>query len=267
MTNENTNASRCVLASGCDNAGDPKYCNKLCEYFVGMHGASGSGGRVSAANIPSDYRLETVRTMPTRDLTVKIGGNTPTLANVLDAYSDSFKREFDASDDRVKSLYLWSRSPGTGKTTTAAALANTYLITHYIGSLQHDRQVLQRPVLFVDVNQLQTDYNQFNRPRVPESVAEPAAQRYYRTIEQAKVVPFAILDDVGIRDSTDGFRADLHSIINARVTNQLATVYTSNLPISELTMVFGEQRLADRIKDMTLEIEFTGGSHRGMRNK
>jgi len=263
MTNEKT----CVLASACKLAGNSTHCNSRCSSFVSLHGASGSGGRVAAAGIPNDYRMDTIKTMPTRDSTVKIGANTPTLSNVLDSYVDSFKRQFEASGERVKSLYLWSRSPGTGKTTTAASLANTYLIKHYIGSLAHDRQVLQRPVLFVDVNQLQTDYNQFNRPRVPDAVAEPAAQRYYRTIEQAKVVPFAILDDVGIRDSTDGFRADLHSVINARVTNQLATVYTSNLPISELTMVFGEARLADRIRDMTMEIEFLGGSNRGMRNK
>jgi len=264
MTNEKT----CVLASACKLAGNPTHCTSRCSSFVSLHGASGSGGRVAAAGIPNDYRMDTIKTMPTRDSTVKIGANTPNLANVLDSYADSFKRQFEASGERVKSLYLWSRSPGTGKTTTAASLANTYLIKHYIGSLAHDRQVLQRPVLFVDVNQLQTDYNQFNRPRVPDSVAEPAAQRYYRTIEQAKVVPFVILDDVGVRENvTDGFRGDLHSIINARVTNQLATVYTSNIPISELPMVFGEARLADRIRDMTMEIEFTGTSNRGMRNK
>lgn len=263
-----TNEKSCVLASACKLAGNPTHCTSRCSSFVSLHGASGSGGRVAAAGIPNDYRMDTIKTMPTRDSTVKIGGNTPTLANVLDSYVDSFKRQFEASGERVKSLYLWSRSPGTGKTTTAAALANTYLIKHYIGSLAHDRQVLQRPVLFVDVNQLQTDYNQFNRPRVPDAVAEPAAQRYYRTIEQAKVVPFVILDDVGVRENvSDGFRGDLHSVINARVTNQLATVYTSNLPISELTMVFGEARLADRIRDMTMEIEFLGGSNRGMRNK
>jgi DNA replication protein DnaC len=263
-----TNEKQCVLAGVCKNAGNQAHCNSRCQAFVSLHAASGNGGRVAAANIPNDYRLVTVKNMPTRDLTVKIDGKTPTLANVLDSYVDSFKRQFEASGERIKSLYLWSRSPGTGKTTTAASLANTYLIKHYIGSLAHDRQVLQRPVLFVDVNQLQTDYNQFNRPRVPDSVAEPAAQRYYKTIEQAKVTPFAILDDVGVRENvTDGFRGDLHSIINARVTNQLATVYTSNIPISELPMVFGEARLADRIKDMTMEIEFTGGSKRGMRNK
>lgn len=261
-----TNEKSCVLASACKVAGNKDDCTSQCGGWVSMHGLSGNTGRVAAANIPNDYRMDTIKTMPTRDLTVKIDGKTPTLANVLDSYVDSFKRQFEASGERVKSLYLWSRSPGTGKTTTAASLANTYLIKHYIGSLAHDRQVLQRPVLFVDVNQLQTDYNQFNRPRVPDSVAEPAAQRYYKTIEQAKVTPFVILDDVGVRENvTDGFRGDLHSIINARVTNQLATVYTSNIPISELPMVFGEARLADRIKDMTMEIEFTGKSKRGMR--
>lgn len=261
-----TNEKSCVLAGVCKNAGNQASCNSRCQAFVSLHAASGNGGRVAAASIPNDYRLVIVKNMPTRDLTVKIDDKTPTLANVLDSYADSFKRQFEPSGERIKSLYLWSASPGTGKTTTASALANTYLITHYIGSLTHKTQMLQRPVLFVDVNQLQTDYNQFNRPRVPDSVAEPAAQRYYKTIEQAKVVPFAILDDVGVRDNvTEGFRGDLHSIINARVSNQLATIYTSNIPIKDLPLVFGEHRLADRIKDMTLEIQYTGESKRGMR--
>ena len=113
---------------------------------------------------------------------------------------------------------------------------------------------------------MHTDYNGFNRPRVPEDVAAPASERYYEAMEQAKAAPFAVLDDIGVRnDVTEGFRGDLHSIINYRVTNALPTVYTSNLPIVDLPRVFGEERLADRMRDMCVEIEFTGGSRRGMR--
>lgn len=253
-----TNSKNCLLAGKCKEKDNENLCKSSCSSFVAMHGASGSGGRCYNANIPKDYALITNENSPTRQ-------NQPEVYKALDAYVNTFSRQFDESEDRIKSVYLWSQSPGTGKTTSAVGLANSYLIAHYIGSLKYSKQILQRPVLFVDVNQLQTDYNQFNRPRVPEDVAEPAAQRYYRTIELAKVTPFVVLDDVGIRESTDGFRSDLHSIINARVTNKLATVYTSNLPVKELPLVFGEQRLADRIRDMTAEIEFNGGSHRGMR--
>ena len=72
-----------------------------------------------------------------------------------------------------------------------------------------------------------------------------------------------MLDDIGVRDATDGFRGDLHTVINARVTNQLPTIYTSNIALDQLWQVFGERRLADRVGDLCREIEFVGESKKG----
>src|SRR5690606_12953530 len=121
---------------------------------------------------------------------------------------------------------------------------NEYLLRHYIGNLKRKRTPDQRPTYFLDVNKLQTKYNEFNRPRVPQDIAEVAARNYYNAIERAKHTEFVVCDDIGVRDATEGFRADLHSIIDHRVANRKPTVYTSNLPIAELPTVFGEQRLA-----------------------
>ncbi|MEH7064891.1 DNA replication protein, partial [Bacillus velezensis] len=52
---------------------------------------------------------------------------------------------------------------------------------------------------------------------------------------------------------------------NARATNQLPTIYTSNIALDQLWQVFGERRLADRVGDLCREIEFVGESKRGMR--
>jgi DNA replication protein DnaC len=132
--------------------------------------------------------------------------------------------------------------------------------------------------IFLEVNEWQTDYNNFNRPKVPDAVAEPAAKRYYKAMEHAKHAPLAVLDDIGLRDSTDGFRGDLHAIINHRTTNAMPTIYTSNLPLIydgkkekfvqepyDLIDVFGEQRLVDRMRDMCAVLHFNGESHRGRR--
>lgn len=267
-----TNEKRCLLASRCRLAGGST-CVNTCGHFIALHGLSGTGGRSASAGLPEDYRLVTLANSPARE-------SQPKVYAMLDQYVATFSRQFDEDGERIKSLYLYSESPGTGKTTTAAALINAWLVEHYLGSLKRNRQALQQPAYFLDVNSWQTDYNNFNRPKVPDSIAEPAAARYYSAMERAKRAPFAVLDDIGVRDCSDGFRGDLHAIINHRVTNALPTIYTSNLPMIskvpekernislkpyDLVDVFGEKRLVDRMRDMCLTLHFEGDSKRGRR--
>jgi DNA replication protein DnaC len=80
----------------------------------------------------------------------------------------------------------------------------------------------------------------------------------------AKTAPFAVLDDLGVRDVTTAFRGDLHSVINARTTNALPTIFTSNLPIEEMAQVF-DSRLYDRVRDQCAVLAFSGESKRGRR--
>jgi DNA replication protein DnaC len=128
-----------------------------------------------------------------------------------------------------------------------------------------DRQTPQQtPAYFLDVNEWQTLFNEFNRSNIPRDVAEPASREYYRRMQAAKTAPFTVCDDIGIRAASDAFRADLHSVINARTANGLPTLFTSNLPIEEMAQVF-DQRLYDRMRDMCLQIHFAGESHRGRR--
>ncbi|MCY7794142.1 DNA replication protein [Bacillus spizizenii] len=270
MTNENN----CVLASGCKAAGGGA-CTQHCPYFIQMHGVSGNGGRSAAAGLPREYRLVTLQNSPARGA-IYIKERKPSVikesvTTMAEAYVKSFERQFDqetgtiAPAERIKDLYLVSESPGTGKTTTAAALLNEWLRVHYSGSLRRGLEPLQRPAYFLDVSDWQKDYTAFTRPGIPKEFAEPAAARYYRALEAVKIAPFAVLDDIGVRDATDGFRNDLHSIVNERKTNQLPTIYTSNVALGSLADVFKEKRLADRIGDLCREIEFVGESKRGMR--
>ena len=251
-----TNEHRCILADVCKLAGT-EACTTNCGHFIGIHGRSGSGGRIGATGTPADYRLLTIANSPAR-------ASQPQVYRAVEAYVRTFGRQFAPDADRIKSLYLYSESPGTGKTTTACAVLNEYVRRHYLGSLQRNRQPLQQPAYFLDVNEWQSLYNEFNRSHVPQDVAERAAREYYRRLTNAKQAPFAVLDDIGVRQATEGFRGDLHSVINHRTTNAMPTVYTSNLPIEEMAAVF-DARLYDRMRDQCAVLHFAGESKRGKR--
>lgn len=255
-----TNENRCLLAGQCKLAGTSK-CNNLCGAFIGMHGHTGNNGRSGASKLPREYKLTTVANSPVREAQPRIYG-------AVDAYVETFDRQFNEEiktpKDRIKSLYLFSEETGTGKTTTASAVLNEWLVRHYVGSAKRGIKPLQLPAYFLDVNEWQTYYNQFTRSGIPDDVKQKASREFYRRMQYATTAPFAVLDDIGVRNATDGFRGDLHSVINARVTNQLPTVYTSNIPMTEIESVF-DRRLYDRVRDLCTELYFVGDSKRGKR--
>lgn len=209
--------------------------------------------REKVANVPADYRFITLE-------------NSPVKTEQSDIYQmlAKYVATFAIEDHAIKSLYLYSSAPGTGKTTTAAALLNEYILTHVKAAFQIESRPDLTPALFVDVNELQTLYNKFNRPRVPEFEAEKAAGKYYKILRQAERSAFVVLDDIGVRSTTDGFRGDLHTLINERVTAKSPTVYTSNIAPEALHTVF-DNRLSDRVMDQCLPLHFGGESKRGMR--
>lgn len=254
-----SNEHRCLLKAVCRTAGDPDVCNNLCPHFIAMHGHSGGSGRLGAANIPKDYRLVTVSNSPVRKEQSRV-------YDAVDAYVKTFSRQFEEDAPRIKSLYLYSDETGTGKTTTACAILNEYLIRHYIGSLKRGLRPLDRPVYFLNFNAWQSQFNAANRQHADEEQAKDASRRYYNMFDAAKVVPLLVVDDIGVRDATQAFRADAHDLIDYRVTNRLPTIYTSNVTIDELAEVY-DRRLWDRVRDMCVVLEFSGESKRGMRKE
>ena len=250
----------CILnernTKGCAN------CPPTCSHRIALEGLNGKGGRLASAGVPSEYRHLTVSNSPAKETQAKA-------YETIERYITDFNG----------SLYLYSKATGTGKTTSASAVLNTYIIENYLGALKRGEQPSQKPAYFLDVNEWQTIFNGFNRRNIPQDVAEQYSRPYYSMMERAKHAPFAVLDDIGVRSASEAFRGDLHTIINYRVTNGLPTVYTSNIPLVNKTPpnervealkpydlydVF-DVRLLDRVRDNCEVLHFEGKSKRGKR--
>lgn len=230
---------------GCSN------CDRLCPHYIALHGLDGTGGRTSYAKIPSEYRHITLNNSPARE-------SQADTYRKLSVYVKTFKRHLSGGE-RTKSLYLWSKSPGTGKTTTASALLNTWIANEYLYDITRGKQPRQSTAYFLDVNELQTQYNLATMTKDSDKLHEVG-----RIIALASKASFAVIDDIGVRDASEAFRAYVHSVINYRTSNGLPTVYTSNLPIEDMKYVF-DDRLYDRINDQCAAFHFDGTSKRGIR--
>lgn len=221
-------------------------CSHLCPHRIALHGLDGKSGRIGNAGLPADYRGITLANSPARE------GQTNNY-EIFERYAETFSR------GGVKSLYLWSESPGTGKTTTASALISEWIARDYLGAIKRGEQPRQFSAYFLDVNALQTSYNLATMTN-----DDDAMKRIGAIIKRAQDAPFAVIDDIGVRSASEAFRAYVHAVINYRVTEGKPTVYTSNLPIEEMANVF-DARLYDRIRDQCGVIHFEGTSKRGRR--
>jgi DNA replication protein DnaC len=252
-----TNEKNCILRGTCKKAGSPQ-CKKTCPLYVAMHGINGLAGRVQTANIPKEYRWMTIDHNPVRE-------SQKTVFNLVDKWARHFfPMIFKENAERIKPLYLYSDEVGTGKTATAASIANSFLVYTFVESLKRGKQPPERPVYFLDFNEWQRSFAEFNHPKVPKDISDKTSRRFYNQRNIAKNVTLLVIDDIGIEDPSEKFHGVAHDLINHRLVNWLPTVFTSNVKMEDLLLKY-DKRMYDRIRDHNTQIEFIGTSHRGLR--
>lgn len=204
--------------------------------------------RYDNADVPDGYKGVYVSNSVARE------GNTK-IYEAIDSYIKTFTKE----GVRIKNLYLYSNSPGTGKTTTASAILNEYIRRRFLYLASKGETIPETIGLFLDVNEWQTTYNLASMSDDSDTMASIAED-----VRRYSAVEFLVIDDVGVRSATESFRSLVHSIINARLTNERPTIFTSNVRMNNIGAIF-DARLQDRIKDQCMELTFMGESKRGMR--
>lgn len=153
------------------------------------------------------------------------GEDTTPQQKICNAYIQNFR-----SGIRGTGLYIYSKTPGSGKTFLACCIANEILRRKDIS------------VKFINV----ADFIELS---FMTSKTEEDRDRL-RAIKDATLL---ILDDIGANNSKDSIDNTLFQLIEHRNKNNLPTIYTSNLDKSGLKKKLHD-RVVSRVFDNTIPI-------------
>ena len=133
----------------------------------------------------------------------------------------SFFNKFEKWQEEGKGLYIWSKTPGSGKTYLSACLGKSVMM--------RTQKVIKyvTPVGYMD--KVSEGYND-------KSLPDPS--RVYRECT------LLILDDLGTQMKSDWHSQELFRLIDQRSSNGLVTIITSNYNVEDLKV---DDRLKSRI--------------------
>ena len=142
-------------------------------------------------------------------------------------------------------IYIYSKIPGNGKTSWAIKL-----IQSYINKIWAESQLTCR-VLFINV------------PKFKASISNQSdyIDHINRYVNSADIV---VWDDIGTKVATEFEHEHLLSLIDSRLLDNKANIFTSNIIPNELSGFIGD-RLASRIINTSKSIEFLGADKRGLK--
>jgi len=231
----------CNFSRSCKRYDTPE-CNSICYPYVFMYGTTGDSGLWSTRNVPKRYSNYLIENIPIK--------NEPVYERMV-AY---IKDVGNIVLHKRIGLYLYGGT-GNGKTTTAITILNEFVIARAKLHLNGSKKILFNPTLFLKTSDFQNVYNAQFRGTPEMQMA--ASERYYKLKERMKEVELLVIDDIAMRDTTEAFKQELYEILDNRVTEELTTIFTSNVAIENLVEFLGE-RISSRIEGMAFPFKFEG---------
>lgn len=161
------------------------------------------------------------------------------LAKKAKTVAVNYIKNFEVMREKGMGLYIYFKTPGTGKSRLAVGVLNALIKTKK-----------QRGIFVVVNNLLKEIQYTFNKD---------SEHTTSELINAVKNIDIAVFDDIGVETSSSWVKQELYSILNDRMLNKKITIFTSNCSIDELK--HGE-RITSRIKSITYPVYLAGDDNR-----
>ena len=159
----------------------------------------------------------------------------------MKAVVHSFYYNFDEWKKEGKGLYLWSKTPGSGKTFLAACLSKSIMFK------------TQYKVKYITPTDYMDKVSEGYRNKKNGIFEDPS--RVYREVS------ILVLDDIGTQKNDEWHNQELFRLIDERLSNGRVTIFTSNLSVENLNV---DERIKSRILKAVITIHM---SEESVRNK
>lgn len=154
----------------------------------------------------------------------------------------SVVKDFKRWETAGKGLYLWSKTPGSGKTFLSCCIAKSIMIKYDL-----QMRFTTAPDYISAVG------NSYKRERGEHDESE--------IFRNCKIL---IMDDIGAQQGKEWQQQELYRIINKRLSEGNITFYTANMPPEKLNL---EDRTIDRIIKTCVTIQMPEESIRAKKAK
>lgn len=154
----------------------------------------------------------------------------------------SFLQDFPKWQGSGKGLYLWSKTPGSGKTFLASCIAKSVMIKYDL-----QMRFITAPDYIAAVG------DSYKRER-----GELDSTQVYRECA------LLVVDDIGAQADKEWQRQEMFRLVNTRMSKGLVTIFTANMTIEQLNV---DDRTKDRIIKTSVSIQMPEESIRRQKAK